>query len=260
MGSNRNKENTPEHPMATRLHCWFGWLMFLSEVLLCGVIGLCIFWVIYYGGGVAWANDTSKQFNLHYVLMTGGFIFLNGQSMLVYRIFFCCKKIYNKVVHTIVFVLAISAITIGMISAIQAHNNSPEPKHFYSLHSWIGLATMGFYALQFIVGFVSFLVLLCCDVSTAKFRQQLLPTHKTFGVIIFSMAVAACVTGLTQSARHRLSGKDGKENYEDLPEQAIVINILGIAIVTLGILLAYLTHNVRTKCYPDEVTNETHLT
>ncbi|XP_013777779.2 cytochrome b ascorbate-dependent protein 3-like [Limulus polyphemus] len=180
--------------------------------------------------------------------------------MLVYRIFFCCKKIYNKVLHTIVFVLAISAITIGMMSAIQAHNNSPEPKHFYSLHSWIGLATMGLYALQFIVGFVSFLVLLCCDATTTKFRQQLLPTHKTFGVIIFSMAVAACVTGLTQSARYRLSGKDGKLNYADLPEQAIVINVLGITMIALGILLTYLTHNIGIKRYATEVINETHLT
>ncbi|XP_076360833.1 plasma membrane ascorbate-dependent reductase CYBRD1-like [Tachypleus tridentatus] len=249
MGS-KNKQSATEHQDSLSMRCGFGWLMFLVEVLLFGALGLCIFWIVYYGGGVAWANDTSKQFNLHYVLMTGGFIFLNGESILVYRKFACCKKIYNKVIHTIFFVLSISAITIGTVSAIQAHNNSQNPRHFYSLHSWIGLATMGLFALQFIVGFTSFLVLLCCDTRTAKFRQQLLPTHVTFGLIIFSMAVAACVTGLTQTGHHRLS-----DSYKDLPEQAIVINVFGMTIIALGILMPYFIYTIRFKRYTTVLVN-----
>ncbi|EEC12138.1 cytochrome B561, putative [Ixodes scapularis] len=100
-------------------------LLLLAEVLLFGTITLTIYWIFNYQGGVAWANDTRKQFNLHYILM-----------------------IYNKVLHTIFFVLSISAITIGIVSAFQAHNNVADPRHFYSLHSWIGLGTMGLFALQ----------------------------------------------------------------------------------------------------------------
>lgn len=121
-------------------------------------------------------NNTHGQYNLHYILMVGGFIFLNGQctyfqllfslslifkryvcwfsfgiAMLAYRSFQCCKKIYVKVLHTIFFVLAISAITIGLVAAIQAANNIPNGKHFYTMHSWIGLAAIGLFALQVIV-------------------------------------------------------------------------------------------------------------
>ncbi|KAH7962368.1 hypothetical protein HPB52_015746 [Rhipicephalus sanguineus] len=126
-------------------------LLFLAEVLLFGTITLLIYWIFNYQGGVAWANDIKKQFNLHYILMTGGFIFLNGHAMLVYRSFTCCKKIYNKLLHTIFFVLSISAITIGIVSAFMAHNSKADPKHFYSLHSWIGLGTMGLFAFAGIV-------------------------------------------------------------------------------------------------------------
>ncbi|XP_076326679.1 lysosomal membrane ascorbate-dependent ferrireductase CYB561A3-like isoform X1 [Tachypleus tridentatus] len=233
------KNTEVENELSMPLRYGYGLLLFLSQVLLFGCLGLCIFWIIYYGGGVAWVNDTSKQFNLHYVLMIGGFIFMNGQSILVYKNFLCWKKKYNKVIHTIFFALEISAITIGLMSAIRGHNNSSDPKHFYSLHSWIGLGTLGLFSLQFVVGFIVLLTFLACDATTTKFRHQLEPTHRTFGLIIFSMAVATCVAGLIQTARHRLSGKDGKEDYKDLREQGIVINVLGMIIISLGILLPY---------------------
>ncbi|XP_050044017.2 uncharacterized protein [Dermacentor andersoni] len=218
-------------------------LLFLAEVLLFGTITLLIYWIFNYQGGVAWANDIKKQFNLHYILMTGGFIFLNGHAMLVYRSFTCCKKIYNKLLHTIFFVLSISAITIGIVSAFMAHNSSADPKHFYSLHSWIGLGTMGLFALQFIVGFVSFLVLLCCDKATVTYRQRLVPIHTNFGLIIFSIAAAACVTGLMQTAKGRFNGVNGAPNYQDLPEEGIFVNTIAIAIIALTILLPLLVRN-----------------
>lgn len=218
-------------------------LLFLAEVLLFGTITLLIYWIFNYQGGVAWANDVKKMFNLHYILMVGGFIFLNGHAMLVYRSFTCCKKIYNKLLHTIFFVLSISAITIGIVAAFQAHNSKADPKHFYSLHSWIGLGTMGLFALQFIVGFVSFLVLLCCDKATVTYRQRLVPIHTNFGLIIFSTAAAACVTGLMQTAKGRFTGLGGAPNYPDLPEEAIFVNTIAIAIIALTILLPLLVRN-----------------
>lgn len=227
----------------TAMKALFYLLLFLAEVLLLGTITLTIYWVLTYEGGVAWANDIKRQFNLHYILMVGGFIFLNGQSILVYRSFTCCKKIYNKVLHTIFFVLSISSITIGIVSAFQAHSSVADPRHFYSLHSWIGLGTMGLFALQFVVGFISFLVLLCCDKATVTYRQRLVPIHTNFGLIIFGMAAATCVTGLMQTAKSRFSGKEGAPDYRDLPHQAIFVNTIAAAIIALTILLPLLVRN-----------------
>ena len=51
---------------------------------------------------------------------------------------------------------------------------------------------------QFVVGFFSFLFLLCCDTATASFRAALVPVHSSFGITTFFLAVATCLTGLTE--------------------------------------------------------------
>ncbi|XP_076349144.1 uncharacterized protein LOC143246398 isoform X2 [Tachypleus tridentatus] len=244
--NNKNSEERSGMPVLVR--CGFGFLVFIAELLLFGVFGLCMFWIIHYCGGVAWTQDVSKQLNLHYILMIGGFIFFNGQAILAYRCFACCKKIYTKVIHSTFFVLTISSVTAGLMSSIKAHEDAGD-KHFYSLHSWVGLATMGMFALQFMVGFVSFLVFLCCDNATVKFRQRLLPTHITFGLIVFGMAIVTCLTGLMQTARHKLSGEGKSESYEDLTEHALVINVLGVSILALGILIPFLIRNNTFRHY-----------
>lgn len=185
-----------------------GVLFTLAEILLFTTVLLWLYWSYQHDDGLAWQNDRKQQFNTHAALMLLGFIFLNGQAMLIYRSFQCCSKIYTKILHTILFVLATSAISLGLILGYTAQenvgvNNKPI-MHFYSLHAWIGLSTVGLFVLQFVFGFVSFLILLCCDNATSKFRAALLPIHKTFGLIIFSLAISTCLTGLLQTARSRL--------------------------------------------------------
>merc|ERR1719479_497084 len=110
--------------------------------------------------------------------------------------------------------LAIPCIVIGFFATWDYHNNrtdkdgKPAPiPNFYSLHSWMGLTTMGLFALQFIVGFFSFLLLLCCESATASFRAALVPVHSTFGVTTFLLAIATAVAGLTEKAFFELSEK-----------------------------------------------------
>ena len=54
--------------------------------------------------------------------------------------------------------------------------------------------------MQFVVGFFSFLLLLCCESATASFRAALVPIHSTFGITTFVMAVATACSGLTEKA------------------------------------------------------------
>ncbi|XP_015788112.1 probable transmembrane ascorbate ferrireductase 2 [Tetranychus urticae] len=225
---------------------FFGVLFTISELLLFGSVSLFVYWVIWHDTGFAWSKNRNEQFNLHAILMIIGFVFLNGQAMLVYKLLHRCRKIYVKIIHCIIFVCSISAITIGMVAGIQAqHNMAPGAtiRHFYSLHSWVGLVAIGLFALQFVAGFVSFLILLCCDKATANFRARLLPTHVTFGLIIYSLAVIASISGLLQVARSRLSGKEGKPNYKEFEEPTIIINAVGCCLIGLAILLPYIIRN-----------------
>ena len=146
--------------------------------------------------------------------------------MLFYRMMTCCRKIFVKLLHTIFHALSIACIAIGFFTVWDFHEmSSPKIPNFYSLHSWLGLTTMGLFAIQvrhinphyffnkihyynvfhpflfqFVMGFFCFLILLCCEGATAAFRASLVPAHSTFGLITFIMASATAVTGLTEKA------------------------------------------------------------
>ena len=90
-------------------------------------------------------------------------------AMLMYRSCRCCRRIWNKLLHTTFHLLAIPCIAMAFIAVYDSHvlNTVPDPQDpekrlpkpipdFYSLHSWMGFATMGLFALQ--VHFPSFLV------------------------------------------------------------------------------------------------------
>lgn len=228
-----------------------GVLFTIAELLMFATVLLWLYWAYQHDDGLGWQSDRKQQFNTHAALMLLGFVFLSGQAMLIHRSFACCSRIYTKILHTILFVLATSAISLGLILAYTAQenvgaNNKPI-MHFYSLHAWCGLATVGLFVLQFVFGFVSFLILLCCDQATANYRAALLPIHKTFGLIIFSLAVATCLMGLLQTARSRLSAKLNKTDYHELAEPGIMINLIGCCLIALAILMPYIIRNLDIK-------------
>ncbi|KAH1003030.1 hypothetical protein HUJ05_010979 [Dendroctonus ponderosae] len=208
----------------------------LSSVLLLGSLGLTLFWVIQYRGGFAWREDPKRQFNLHPVLMVAGFITFSGFSVLLYRICRCCRRIYVKLLHTVFHALAIPCVALGFLSVLDSHNLAQPPiPNFYSLHSWIGLVTMGLFAIQFVVGFFSFLILLCCEGATAGFRAALVPIHASFGLTTFVLAIAASVTGLTEKALFTLGS-----HYQHFNEEGMVINTIGVSLIALAILVGYI--------------------
>lgn len=141
-------------------------------------------------------------------------------AILLYRICRCCSHLVVKLCHTFFHACSIPCIVIGFMTVWDSHNQQNIP-NFYSLHSWLGLITMGLFAFQFVLGFFrydvtkefnykkhdtkywftySFLVLLCCDNATHKFRSIMVPIHASLGLATFMLAVAAGVTGLTQKA------------------------------------------------------------
>lgn len=74
-----------------------------------------------------------------------------------------------------------------------------------------------YYFFQFIVGFFSFLILLCCEGATAGFRAALVPIHASFGLTTFMLAIAAALTGLQEkvwfSLRYVYTNHDHKLSH-----------------------------------------------
>uniref|UniRef100_A0A182Q9T3 Cytochrome b561 domain-containing protein n=1 Tax=Anopheles farauti TaxID=69004 RepID=A0A182Q9T3_9DIPT len=204
----------------------------VSSILLIAASVLTIFWTIYYRKGFN-MDDPKLQFNLHPVLMIGGYITLSGFSILLYRICRCCSHLIVKLCHTFFHACSIPCIVIGFMAVWDSHNQQQIP-NFYSLHSWLGMITMGLFALQFVLGFFSFLILLCCENATYKFRSTMVPIHASFGVATFMLAIATAVTGLTQKAHFELG-----ENYSQTIEEGIIMNSIGVILTGLGIIIPF---------------------
>ncbi|KFB47989.1 hypothetical protein ZHAS_00016100 [Anopheles sinensis] len=194
---------------------WFEYILVVvvSSILLIAASVLTIFWTIYYRKGFN-MDDPKLQFNLHPVLMIGGYITLSGFSILLYRICRCCSHLIVKLCHTFFHACSIPCIVIGFMAVWDSHNQQQIP-NFYSLHSWLGLITMGLFALQFVLGFFSFLILLCCENATYKFRSTMVPIHASFGLATFMLAVATAVT------------------------EGIIMNSIGVILTGLGIIIPF---------------------
>ncbi|KAL0268656.1 UNVERIFIED_CONTAM: hypothetical protein PYX00_010505 [Menopon gallinae] len=185
--------------------CEYMIVITLTSLLLISTVSLVLFWALYYREGFAWRDNPQKEFNLHPVLMVTGFIFFSGFSLLLYRICRCCRRLYVKLGHAILHSLAIPCIVLGFLAVWDSKNLSqPKGTNFYSLHSWLGLVTIGLFLVQFLVGFFSFLILICCQGKTKSCRAGLVPIHSSFGITIYMLAVATCLTGFAEKAIYTL--------------------------------------------------------
>merc|ERR1711997_1438766 len=79
------------------------------------------------------------------------YLYLCFSGMLVYRTCTCCRRIYAKLVHSLLHLLAVPCIVIAFLAVWDYHALAPKPigpiPHFYSVHSWLGLAAMALFSL-----------------------------------------------------------------------------------------------------------------
>ena len=97
---------------------------------------------------------------------------------------------------------------------------------------------------QFLFGFFSFFVTLCCRKMTARMRAKALPIHRIFAMIVLCASVAAVISGLSQLARFQLTGANdasGRPDYRDLGLPAILINLTAVSVLLATILIFFIT-------------------
>lgn len=195
------------------------------RILGIAVTATVLTWSVHYRGGLALVS-TNKDliFNVHPVLMVIGLVLLNGEAMLAYKTVPGTKS-FKKLVHLLLQFLALSLSVIGLWAAWKFHNDKGID-NFYSLHSWLGLACLFLFAIQWAAGFVTFWY----PGGSRNSRASLLPWHVFFGVYIYALAIATCTTGILEKATF-LQTNQIMSRYS---KEALLVNSLGILIVTLG--------------------------
>jgi cytochrome b-561 len=102
-------------------------------------------------------NWTTNPFSYHPLMMTIGLLFCYGNAIILYRTFKQTPKYGVKVLHASFLIISFVFAAIGLAAIVRSKNLGNRP-HFMTYHSWMGLITLCLFGLQWILGFVSFLI------------------------------------------------------------------------------------------------------
>ncbi|KAL5291532.1 hypothetical protein ACFFRR_010754 [Megaselia abdita] len=196
------------------------------------LVGLMISWLVQHMGGFSWSDASQNSFfNYHPLFMTIGMIYFLGTSTLIYRGARQLKKMPLKIMHAALHFLALLFAAIGLYVVFENHAVKNIP-HLYSLHSWIGIATIALMVLQYVIGFVTYLA----PGMSMDIRVTIMPLHRFFGLMIFCLAAGTCLLGLTEKAIFSISdyGKGGSSSGN-------LMNLIGVIMVAYTGLTVYLT-------------------
>ncbi|KAK7266744.1 hypothetical protein RIF29_19397 [Crotalaria pallida] len=186
---------------------------------------LLLTWALHFRGGIALISDNKDLiFNVHPVLMVIGLVLINGEGMLAYKTISGTKN-FKKTVHLTLQFLSLILSLIGLWAAWKFHVDKGID-NFYSLHSWLGLACLFLFTIQWGAGFATFWY----PGGSRNSRASLLPWHVFFGIYIYALAIATAATGLLEKATF-LQTHNVISRYSN---EALLVNSLGILIVVLG--------------------------
>jgi len=195
-------------------------------------------WMGHFRGGFGW--DVDYVFNWHPLLMVLGMVYLYGNGVLLYRIFRNERKKKLKVAHAVVMGSAFLLSVIGLKAVFNSHNLATPPlPNMYSLHSWMGIATVILFLMQWVCGLVTFLF----PGLASHLRASYMPAHVFFGLLIFVFACATALLGITEKAIFSIK----QPKYAEKPPEGILVNWIGLLISLFGVLVVFLASTPRFK-------------
>ncbi|XP_068193330.1 transmembrane ascorbate-dependent reductase CYB561 [Antennarius striatus] len=218
----------------------FGCLVGASQVVGLASVVLTAVWMGHYHGGFAW-DGTAKEFNVHPLCMVLGLIFLQGDAILVYRVFQNEPKKVVKVLHGIIHLLALIISIVGMVAVFDFHRTYGIPD-MYSLHSWCGMVTLVIFCLQWVLGLLFFLF----PVVSSQLRALYLPIHVFSGLVLLVLAIGSSLLGIVEKLLFSIMS-----TYSKRVPEGILANVLGILLVCFGVLMCYLISKEEYKRPPN---------
>ncbi|XP_012518179.1 PREDICTED: cytochrome b561 [Propithecus coquereli] len=199
-----------------------------SQLLGLTVVAMTGAWLGLYRGGIAW--EGALQFNVHPLCMVIGLVFLQGDALLVYRVFRNEAKRTTKVLHGLLHVFAFVIALVGLVAVFDYHKKEGYAD-LYSLHSWCGILVFALYFVQWTVGFSFFLF----PGASFSLRSRYRPQHVFFGATIFLLSVGTALLGLKEALLFKLGA-----DYSKFEPEGVLANTLGLLLVCFGVLVLYI--------------------
>ncbi|KAF7636411.1 hypothetical protein Mgra_00004196 [Meloidogyne graminicola] len=188
---------------------FFNYIFIISQCFgIFAVFGVAVWMGAFEDGGFSWSENPSKQFNYHPTFMVVAIIFLQGESILVYRVFRNERKKFTKLLHMSTHSIALLLVLISLKAVWDSHdlhrdsNGELNPlPNLISLHSWIGISSVIFYFIQFGAGFLTFF----WPSLSQDLRRAILPFHQLGGLLILFFCTITALMGISEySAWHHM--------------------------------------------------------
>jgi hypothetical protein len=132
-------------------------------------------------------------------------------------------------------------VALGLYAATEAKKATKSP-HLVSLHSWIGIAAIGSFLLNYIFGAIMRPLSMTIAVSKGIMLVQ---THRKIGLVVLGITIASILTGISsilpQGVCNYSSTVDSIENslanYINIPPSCRLANGMGLVVVGSGIVV-----------------------
>ncbi|KAJ4922712.1 hypothetical protein JOQ06_003990 [Pogonophryne albipinna] len=221
-----------------------------AQVLGLASVVLTAVWMGHYRGGFSW-DGSSFQFNVHPLCMVLGLVFLQGDAILVYRVFRNEAKRNVKILHGIIHLLALVVSIVGIVAVFDFHRAAKIPD-MYSLHSWCGMLTIILFCVQWVMGLMFFLF----PVASSWLRASYLPVHVFCGLVLVVMSIGTSLLGITEKLLFSIM-----PTYSTFPAEGVLANVLGLVLVLFGVVLCYLItrEEFRRPPNPEEESLSVHF-
>uniref|UniRef100_A0A0D9X3D6 Cytochrome b561 domain-containing protein n=1 Tax=Leersia perrieri TaxID=77586 RepID=A0A0D9X3D6_9ORYZ len=217
----------------------------VAHVLAVAATALVLIWCIHFRGGLALRSHNKQLiFNIHPVLMLIGPIVLGAEAILSYRslIKISSSREVRKKAHLALHGVALAVGAVGIYAVFKYHAEADIPD-LYSLHSWIGIATISLYALNWLAAFLTFFF----PKASPDTRRSVVPWHALLGLLIFGLAIATALLGFLekltflQAPPMHLVSRYGAE--------ALLVNFTALIVLFLGGAVLLATANIDSTRY-----------
>ncbi|KAK3120780.1 hypothetical protein QOZ80_8BG0641700 [Eleusine coracana subsp. coracana] len=212
------------------------------HVLAIVAVVLVLVWCVHFRGGLALQSSNNKAliFNVHPVLMITGPIVLAGEAILCYRSLPMSRDARKKA-HLSLHAAGLAVGVLGVYAVFKFHVESGIP-NLYSLHSWLGIATISLYALQWLAGFLAFFF----PGAPPATRRAAVPWHALLGILVFVLAIATAQLGFLEKLTFLQAPPLRLPKYG--PE-ALLVNFTAVVVLLLGVAVVLATVTVDSTRY-----------
>uniref|UniRef100_J3MPI8 Cytochrome b561 domain-containing protein n=2 Tax=Oryza brachyantha TaxID=4533 RepID=J3MPI8_ORYBR len=213
----------------------------VAHVLAVAATALVLLWSIHFRGGLALrSHDKQLIFNTHPVLMLLGLVVLAAEAILSYRSFphLLLSRDARKKTHLALHAVALALGALGIYAVFKYHAEAGIP-NLYSLHSWIGIATISLYALHWLAAFLTFFF----PGAPHPTRRSALPWHALLGLLVFALAVGNAQLGFLEKLTFMQAPPLRLSRYG--PE-ALLVNFTALVVLFLGVAVLLATANIDT--------------